>query len=100
MDEQQDHIVVGTTVRLRDIPGPLMRVIRMQNDQATCFWFSRHGEPCEEQFPVVLLMKCAPYVHRPREEGYGGTRGANTDDAAAERFERETAPVEAASADH
>lgn len=91
MEEQQDHIVVGTTVRLRDIPGPLLRVIRMQNDQATCFWFSRHGEPCEEQFPVVLLMKCAPYVHRPREEGY--------DPRAAERFERETAPV-AESADH
>jgi uncharacterized protein YodC (DUF2158 family) len=90
--EEQDKIVVGSTVRLRDIPGPLMRVIRIQNDQATCFWFNRSNEPHEDQFAVILLMKCAPYVHRPREEGY--------DPRAAERFERETAPVETASADH
>lgn len=92
MEEQQEHIVVGTTVRLRDIPGPLMRVIRLQNQQASCFWFSRHNEPCEEQFPVFLLAKMAPYVHTPK--------APIIDEAAAERFERETAAVEAASADH
>lgn len=91
-EDQQDKIVVGSTVRLRDIPGPLMRVIRMQNDQATCFWFNRSNEPHEDQFAVILLMKCAPYVHRTREEGY--------DPRTTAAFERATAPVEAEHADH
>jgi hypothetical protein len=88
MDEQDHQIIVGTTVRLRDIPGPLMRVLRLNNQQASCFWFSRHNEPCEEQFPIALLAKQNPYIHVPK---------AHPDDEhAADRFERETSPV----ADH
>lgn len=61
-----DHeIVVGTTVRLGDIPGPMMRVIGIEPDKRIrCFWFNRKNEPEATVFRREMLIRCAPFVPR------------------------------------
>ncbi|MCA1458058.1 hypothetical protein I6F35_33535 [Bradyrhizobium sp. BRP22] len=71
-DPVTEDLYLGTTVRLRDVPGPLLRIIDIQDDQATVFWFDRHNVPHQHQFNCALLVRMPPF-----EPGNIAARGSN-----------------------
>lgn len=66
MSDNPNIFAVGDTVRVSNIVGPRMVVVKIENDVVGCMWFDRRNEVKGFSFRPRFLSKASPWEERPR----------------------------------